>query len=136
MYNASWSPDETSAVIFAEKTWLQGMILMAVVYGVELTLFTMCMQLLIQRMTRDNRTRTIILLVYIFVMFICGTLIIASDAQMTQLSFITERNFPGGPSAFETDEFSIPIDELGNVLISVSQWLADGLLASRHVIHR
>ena len=59
-----------------------------------------------------------------------------SLAKFTQLAFIDNRNFPGGPSAFENDEFSIPVDELGNVAFVLNNWLCDAVIVSTSVICR
>jgi hypothetical protein len=50
---------------------------------------------------------------------------------MTELSFIDNRLYPGGPSAFENDMFSIPPDELGNVTFVLANWFADALVVWR-----
>lgn len=127
-----FTPDEPAAVIFAEKAWLQGALLAAVAYGAEITLFSMCLYLLIRRhLYGTNHKRTnMILLIYITIMFILSTLFYASNAQFTQLAFIDNRNFPGGPNTYEQIMFSIPIDELGNVCAIMTTWLADALLVS------
>jgi hypothetical protein len=70
------------------------------------------------------------LLVFITVSFILGTLFIASLAEFTQLAFVQYRNYPGGPSAFEDEMFSIPIDNLGNVTGILIMLLTDALVVS------
>lgn len=124
------TPDESSIQLFTEKTWLQGAIMTGVAYGVVLTLFIMCFYLLISRRTRSNSHRNIAFLIYITTMFIMGTLFMAACAEMTQLSFVDNRNYSGGPAQYESDMFSIPVDNLGNVAYVVANWLADGLLVS------
>jgi len=120
--------------LFDEKTWLQGAILSAVFYGVNLALFILNVSLLRARAkleTKDNRRtsrQTIYLLIYICVIFVLSTLTMASQAEMTQLGFIENRNFPGGPAAYEELEFSIPISSLGNYCVSIMAWFSDSLL--------
>ena len=128
MSNISWTPSEPSDVLFSEKTWLQGAILTGVGYGVVFTLFTQCFRALLLSINQANRTQQIFFLVYISILFILGTLFMAACAQMTQLSFVQYRDYPTGPSGYENDEFSIPVDELGNVSFVLTNWFADALL--------
>ncbi|PPQ64041.1 hypothetical protein CVT24_008854 [Panaeolus cyanescens] len=140
----SWRPDAPSSQLFAERTWLQGSILSAVTYGVNLTLFTLNVVLLTSRTSnsqdRDSvqRSRNLTkryLLIYVLVMFILSTLTMASQAKMTELGFVDNRNFPGGPSAYEAQMFSIPISSMGNVCFSIMNWLSDCLLVNRKQVN-
>ncbi|KIJ94327.1 hypothetical protein K443DRAFT_134787 [Laccaria amethystina LaAM-08-1] len=120
-----YRPNVPASQLFAEKTWLQGGILSAVAYGVVLTLFSLNFCLLREKArqeTHENsrRRQRLALLVYTCFMFILSTLTMASQAEMTQLGFIDNRDFPGGPAAYETVMFSIPISMLGNVLTGIT----------------
>lgn len=127
-----WAPaDETSAQIFAEETWLQGALLSNIFYGIELTLFFICFKLLLSQMDRTHYKRPAILLAFISVLFVLGTLFVFSLAEFTQLAFIVDRDFPGGPAAYEKAMFWIPVDELGVVVFVMGNWLMDGLLVWR-----
>ena len=127
-----FTPDESARDLFSEKAWLQGALLSAVAYGVELILFVMSFYLLFQQISvSNNKKPKIFLLVYITVMFILSTLFYASNVQYTQLAFIDNRNIPGGPNAYELSMFSIPIDELGNVCAVMTTWLCDALIVSK-----
>jgi hypothetical protein len=55
--------------------------------------------------------------------------------KFTQESFIDGRDIPGGPSAFETTMFSIPIDMLGNVVMIMSTWFCDVINVSTTILH-
>lgn len=136
MSNTSWTPPEPSDVLFSEKTWIQGAILTGVGYGVVFTLFTQCFRALLLDINRANRKQRIFFLTYIAILFLLGTLFMAACAQMTQLSFVQYRNYPTGPSGYENDEFSIPVDELGNVSFVLTNWFADALLVCPLVIMR
>ena len=129
--NPAWKPPgETPFDLFNERAWLQGAILTGVAYGVEATLFFMTVRLLYLQGKSTGWSRAAPFLAYICVMFLMGTLFMAACAEMTQLSFIDQRNFPGGPAAFETLEFAIPVDELGNVTFTLANWFADALIVS------
>lgn len=137
-----YRPNVPASQLFAEKMWLQGGILSAVAYGVVLTLFTLNFCLLRERAHQETheisrRRQHWALLVYTCFMFILSTLTMASQAEMTQLGFIDNRDFPGGPAAYETVMFSIPISMLGNVCFQLMNWSADSLLLWRcFVIYR
>lgn len=94
----SWVPSESALVLFNERTWLAGMVLTAVAYGVVLTLFVNCTHVLIKTMrTNNHKALKMFWLVYISLMLLFGTLYVGAAAKMTELSFIDYRLFPGGP---------------------------------------
>ena len=130
----SWRPNVPESQLFDEKTWLQGAILSAVAYGINLTLFILNVSLLRMRAKLETKhdirakRQTICLLIYVCVIFILSTLAMASQAEMTQLGFIDDRDFPGGPAAYEKLEFSIPVSSLGNYCVCMMNWFSDILL--------
>ncbi|PPQ94610.1 hypothetical protein CVT25_011404 [Psilocybe cyanescens] len=124
----AWRPQEDNATIFNERTWLAGIILSAVAYGIVFTLFMMSFVQLIRTTNKSNLASKLPLLLYISVIFFLGTLIIGAGSKMTQLSFIDYRMIPGGPAVFEEVEFSIPIDEIANVAYVLANWFADGMV--------
>ncbi|EED84843.1 predicted protein [Postia placenta Mad-698-R] len=126
-----YAPDESHHDLVAETEWLQGAMLSGILYGVEVTLFIICFKLLVQQMRRENYKRQCILLAFITTVFTLGTLLMYSIADMTQLSFINDRNFPGGPAAYEVQMYWIPVDEVGVVAMVVGNWFMDALLTSR-----
>ncbi|KIK77840.1 hypothetical protein PAXRUDRAFT_165600 [Paxillus rubicundulus Ve08.2h10] len=132
----SYTPDESSAQFFAEESWLAGAIITGAGYGIVLALFWLSFRNLWGRIKiRDvSRRRNICFLVYICVMAVLGSLFLASNSQFTQLAFINHRNFPGGPSAYEQQMFSVGVDEIGNVSFTLANWLADSLLVWRCLI--
>ncbi|KAG1751356.1 uncharacterized protein EDB91DRAFT_1104975 [Suillus paluster] len=66
--------------------------------------------------------------------FIVSTLFMASLAEFTQLAFIQDRNYTGGPNAFENDMFALPVDNLGNVSGLITMILSDGLVVWRCIV--
>ncbi|KAJ3886064.1 hypothetical protein GG344DRAFT_82074 [Lentinula edodes] len=128
---ADYTPNETGSQLFAEKMWLQGALITAVGYGAVLTLYVLAFYLLLSRLDRWNRQAHAIFLVYITVQFILATLFQASSARFTQLAFINNRDYPGGPGAYELAFFYIPVDMLGNIVYVLSNWFSDALLLWR-----
>ncbi|KAH7883134.1 hypothetical protein F5I97DRAFT_1815580 [Phlebopus sp. FC_14] len=132
----SYSPNETAAQLYAEKTWLAGAIMTGAGYGVDLALFWLCFRTLWYRTKSKDADyrRNMFFLAYVCIMFVFGSLFIGSNSQFTQLAFINDRNFPGGPSAWENQMFSIGVDEISNVSFVLANWLADSLLVWRCAI--
>ena len=130
----SWRPNLPESQLFTEKTFLQGTILSAVAYGINLALFTLIISLFITRLKVDIKynsqvsRQTICLLTYVCVMFILSTLSVAFQAEVTQLSFIENRDFLGGPAAYEESIFSMPINIIENCCVCLMNWFSDGLL--------
>jgi hypothetical protein len=130
----AWRPAEDNITIINERTWLAGMILAAVAYGVAFTLFVLTFRQLVKTTTKYNYTQRLPFIIYVTLMLILGTLFVGAIAKMTELSFIDYRLFPGGPAAFEELEFSIPIDEISNVSYVIANWLADGMVIYRFLV--
>ncbi|KAJ7622539.1 hypothetical protein FB45DRAFT_838605 [Roridomyces roridus] len=131
----SFAPvNETSFDLYNEETWLQGAVLCSVGYGVVLALFSMCFYLLFKQMKGSNYRRSVFFLVYISLEFLFATLFQGSIAKFVQLAFIEQRDFPGGPAIFEADEFSIPVDKIGNVAFVLTNWFSDALVVWRCMV--
>ncbi|KAG1784698.1 uncharacterized protein HD556DRAFT_1462771 [Suillus plorans] len=130
--NSSWTPDEPSETLLAEKGWLQGTVVSAVAYGIGVALFFMCFHLLFRQMNRTNYKKLLPFLIYITTTFILSTLFMAALADFTQLAFIQYRNYPGGPSAFEN--LSIPMDNITDVCGVLTMILSDGLVVWRCMV--
>ncbi|KAG2154512.1 uncharacterized protein EDB93DRAFT_1320132 [Suillus bovinus] len=132
--NSSWTPNESSETLLAEKGWLQGTVVSAVAYGIDVALFFMCFHLLWLHTNRTNYKKQLPLLIYITTIFILSTLFMASLANFTQLAFIQDRNYPGGPNAFENTMFGIPVDNLGNACGLITMILSDTLVVWRCMV--
>ena len=128
----SYTPDESPTQLYAEKTWLAGFIITGAGYGVVFALSWLCLRSLWYRTrVKDaDYIRNCFFLVYVWVMLILGSLFLGSNSQFTQLAFINDRNFPGGPSAFEVEMFSISADEISNVSFVLADWCSAALMVS------
>ena len=130
MSNSSWSPDEDAATIYAEDTWFQGALLFCTAYGAIATLSIQCFAMLVKGLRRTTLRRDVTLLVFVALIFSVNTVFAGVAMQFTMQAFVNDRDFPGGPSAYEIEEFSIPIDSVANICLIVSTFLADALLVS------
>lgn len=129
---SSYAPDESADQLFAEATWLQGAIVTSVFYGVALTLTSMCVRSLWNRIRSrgSGYKRDIFFLCYVIFVFACASVYQVANAQITQLGFINRRNYPGGPAAFEESNASIPI----NLTFVLMDWCADLLMIWRCIV--
>jgi len=126
---SSYSPDESPSQLLNERTWLLGAEFSAMAYGVILTIFVMCFDILLSDIRRSYTLKKFLFLAYIVVMFSFATVYEAIQAIQTQSAFIDNRNYPGGPAQYELSGIPLTaVSSLVNVLVS---WLADGLLIWR-----
>ncbi|KAF8809157.1 hypothetical protein BYT27DRAFT_7094948 [Phlegmacium glaucopus] len=130
----SWRPAEDEQTILKERTWLGGMILAAMAYGIVLAISILSLNQLIRTTTKYNYIQRRFFIVYVTLMFILGTLFIAAIARVTQLGYIDYRLFPGGPAAFQEQMFFIPVNQIATVSYVVGNWLADGMVIYRYMI--
>ncbi|KAJ6536618.1 hypothetical protein DFH09DRAFT_931288 [Mycena vulgaris] len=101
------------------------------------TLWSICVYFLLQqiRTSSRERVRSVVFLVYISLLFVLGTIYLATTTLATQLSYVQNHNFPGGPAAYNNFVlFSEPVGILSNVSYILANWMADGLLLWRLVI--
>ncbi len=128
MSDPAFKPDEDANTIFQEDTWLQGSLIMCIAYGAVATLSIQCFFMLIRGTRRSKWLRDIPLLAFVISIFMLSTIFIGTAMQFTQQAFVDQRNFPGGPAAYEVVEFSLPIDSVANVTLVMSCFLCDMLL--------
>lgn len=127
----SWqATDETplevlnDAVNLIASTTING-----VAYGVVLTLYLICLHALFQQLRSGVRKNQAIFSgLYITVMFALGTVYCAVNSRITQLAYVNDRNFPGGPADFAVFVFSTPINIAGAVAFFITSWMNDALL--------
>jgi hypothetical protein len=126
----SYAPDETTAQLFVEATFLEGALLAAFAYGAEFMLYGVCMHLFCShRKGAVHRTHRVLML-YTTVLIILGTVNLASDDAFAQDGFINNRDYPGGPAQYLQDLIFIPINRVNNVTSMIIGWLCDALIVS------
>jgi hypothetical protein len=67
-------------------------------------------------------------LVFIFLLFACGTTNICVNANYAQKAFIDDRDYPGGPLAYITKQAASSIGTAADALTSFGALLAQTLL--------
>lgn len=136
-------PGEDSAALFNERTLYAGPIVNGVLYGafclsdiirllklesvgIAFTIYVFTFRYLLIEPKKSRKTYA--LMIYTTSSFVLSTIFLASSAVNDQLTFIDDRNFPGGPNAFTIAEYSITVNLLGNICAILMGLLADGLL--------
>lgn len=135
---STWAPPgETASDLWLERSNFNSVILSGVAYGVHLTLFLFVVHHLIRHPTskpnaggvRGVRARVSWPLVaYISWNFMLGTFGIAAEAKFNELTFVDNRNYPGGPNAFVANQYSDFVNIFGTAAYVVLNWFADGLV--------
>ncbi|KLO04880.1 hypothetical protein SCHPADRAFT_1003154 [Schizopora paradoxa] len=126
-----WGPNEPASTILAEEAWLQGAMLAMIFYGIVVALSLQCFSMLVEQTNRTNYKAKAPFLAAVALIFMLDTFHTGFNTKDIQLRFIENRNFPGGPSAFESYTTH---DSLGSVSYVILQWLCDALLIWRYVM--
>ncbi|THG93864.1 hypothetical protein EW026_g7485 [Hermanssonia centrifuga] len=121
---------EPSTSIHTEQFWLQGALITWIAYGVVTTLCIQCFFMLVSSINPSRVKKDLPLLVFVVVTFLIDTVLIGAASLYTRHAFVDQRNFPGGPSAYEEDVTDGFISTM-NASIVVSIFLSDMLLLWR-----
>ncbi|TFK62943.1 hypothetical protein BDN72DRAFT_803760 [Pluteus cervinus] len=106
----------------------------AAAYGIMFTLYLICGYFLWAQMSKENRRRNAFYLGYTTVMFILGTLYVASNAWIADLSYVQHRLYSDGPAAYALSIYSEPNTVLGSVCWMLINFMADGLILWRFMV--
>lgn len=79
-----------------------------------------------QRKARPRQTYTWI--AYIVLLFILGSLANGINMKVNVLMFVNNRDYPGGPTAYDKATFSVPINLICTSACILGAWLQDALL--------
>ncbi|KAH8101397.1 hypothetical protein BXZ70DRAFT_891760 [Cristinia sonorae] len=133
----SFAPvNETAAQIRIDEATLVGFDIVFCAYGVHVTMFFLCLSMLWgQRKTRPRQTY--VWIAYIVILFILGSLANGINMKVNVLMYVDNRDYPGGPTAYDKDTFSVPINLICTTACILGAWFQDALLLYRfHVIMR
>jgi len=124
---------ETAEQIFYERTFMNSGYLTGVGFGMQFILYLACIYKL---WGGKNRTSyTYFLIGYLSLLNAMNTIWTGTSAYGLQITFIDNRNYPGGPWAFLGIEFSWASNVLSSASLIIGNILADLLLLWRcHVI--
>ena len=91
------------------------------VFGIQTTLYVLTLLAVLLSRTSNHNRLLIDLLVYVFVLFEVTTV-------GSQMAFITQRNYPGGLSAFLSDQYSTLVNLAATILVVCANWTMESLL--------
>ncbi|EKM49603.1 uncharacterized protein PHACADRAFT_265139 [Phanerochaete carnosa HHB-10118-sp] len=129
----SWAPNETSVELWLDRTNLVGVEIGNIGYGVHITLFFQCF-IAWWGARRHSPKSAYSMLAFISCIFILGSIGNGTQMRILELAYVDDRNYPGGPGAFETFDGSLKINVIGTAAYAVNAWFADGLLLYRFYI--
>ncbi|KAJ7912541.1 hypothetical protein B0H13DRAFT_2007145 [Mycena leptocephala] len=124
-------PGESSYDLWVERSNFNSVVLAGVGYGI---LFTLTAQTLLAFLQLPREKIPWRWVVYVTVMFILASLGLAGDAKFNQMTWIDDRNFPGGPNAFTVAFYSTPVDMMAFIACIIMSWMADGLVLWRFTV--
>ncbi|EIW81712.1 hypothetical protein CONPUDRAFT_53455 [Coniophora puteana RWD-64-598 SS2] len=123
----AWAPaNQTSFDLWVERSSLDGVMLGGVAYGVHLTLFSLCFNMILS--IKNKAMVDWLNLGYICLVFALGTLGNALTLKWCEMAFVDNINFPGRPVAFSLLENTDWVYVVFNAVYIVNLWLSDGLL--------
>ncbi|KAG1738396.1 uncharacterized protein EDB91DRAFT_1024696, partial [Suillus paluster] len=121
--------------LWLERSRLDGMTLGAVSYGVFFLLTVQAATALMQRPRHGRkvaeRRLRFILLFYIIITFVLGTIGFAANARYTEMIWIDLRDAPGGPVVLIVNEMKYSINVVALSCYFVMEWFMQALLLHR-----
>jgi len=129
--NAPHLPADT---LWFERAVLIGDCLSDICFGVLLVVFLLTTYALIWDPPRRDEKRNWTLISYTCVIFTVGIVFIGMNMHELQLMFIDNREFPGGPIAYELSHYSDADFVIANSCAIIAGWLADGFLLYRCLV--
>ncbi|KAJ7035286.1 hypothetical protein C8F04DRAFT_535230 [Mycena alexandri] len=124
-------PGESSLDLWIERSNLNGVLISAVAYGI---LFTITFQTLLLFFQLPRAKIPWGLVTYVCAMFTFASIGFAGNAKFNQMTFIDDRNIPGGPNAFTVEFYSTWVNIMSFAAYVLMSWLADGLLLWRFTL--
>ena len=73
-------------------------------------------------------------IVFVLTVFTLGTIGGAINILLSQIAFVNNREFPGGPTAYGVAHYNAPQNIIGFACFIVAAWLQDGFLVSESVL--
>ncbi|KAI0749659.1 hypothetical protein C8Q80DRAFT_1101643 [Daedaleopsis nitida] len=124
-------PDLTPADLALERSSLDGAVIGGIAYGVHVAVFAECLWRIYPRSFKRGTANDWYLVAFTIIMFAMGTLNFACNTRMTELMFIDNRAFPGGPMAWFITNYADGVNTAGNAGYIIANFFADGLLLWR-----
>ncbi|KAJ7493629.1 hypothetical protein FB451DRAFT_446806 [Mycena latifolia] len=124
-------PNESPSDLWVERSNLNGVLLSAVGYGILFTVTSQTLHLFLRMPKGKVHWGWVI---YVSVMFILASIGFGGNAKFNQMTFIDNRNFPGGPNAFTVEYYTAPVNMMAFAAYILMSWMADGLVLWRFTL--
>ncbi|KAF8062265.1 hypothetical protein FPV67DRAFT_1672741 [Lyophyllum atratum] len=129
----SYSPvGVTAQDLQAERACFYGTLLATLAYGALLMLYVQLTTVLLARPKRGSSFWAIV--AYASFLFPLATLAVGAIFKFSEMSYIDNRNYPGGPNAFYHRYTSDYVNVIGQVSATLFPWFADILMLSRLLV--
>ncbi|KAF8513811.1 hypothetical protein JB92DRAFT_2922060 [Gautieria morchelliformis] len=125
--------NETEADLMYERLNIDGAVLGGVAYGVHATLFFLCLSLLLKLRKNDPKSSWAFI-AYITLNFVLGSIGNGVTIRFNEMTFVDNRDYPGGPNAFFMQQNSFWANVFGFGVYFVNGWTQDGLLLYRFLV--
>lgn len=127
--SSTWVPEESSESLWNERSFLAGMLIGAVAYGVHATLFFTTLSLLFKKKRAQWKDYTWI--AYVLALFTISSIGNYGQLKYTEEVWIDNRNYPGGPGAYLVEQRTVFSAKLVVASFMINGWLQDGLILYR-----
>ncbi|KZV83801.1 hypothetical protein EXIGLDRAFT_842663 [Exidia glandulosa HHB12029] len=126
---STWHPKESADDLWNERSFLAGILIGAVAYGVHATLFFTTLSILWKRKRSEWRDYNWI--AFVLVLFTISSIANYGQLKFTQMIWIDNRDYPRGPSAYLVEQQTAFEARLVVGGYMVNGWLQDGLILYR-----
>ncbi|KIL60269.1 hypothetical protein M378DRAFT_168282 [Amanita muscaria Koide BX008] len=125
-----YGPHEDYHIILFERTFLAGLFVHGVGYGVQLVLYVMCARYFWRERKRRGGVM-LFLLAYVTLLLILLSSLVAVVTWALEEMFINNRNYPGGPWAYFNSTHILPITAIYFAIAFSLTFLSDLLVLWR-----
>ncbi|KAJ7124098.1 hypothetical protein C8R43DRAFT_1076079, partial [Mycena crocata] len=124
-------PGESAYDLWVERSNLNGMLRSGVAYGI---LFTVAFQTIVLFLQLPKARIPWGLVAYTTTIFVLASLGVSTNAKFNEMTYIDDRNIPGGPNAYTVQFYASVFPLTSFASYTVMSWFADGLVLWRFIM--
>lgn len=132
MSSNPYRPQLPADTLWEERAELVGTFLGNITFGSSFIIYLLTLTAILRKPAKASKEWFHIF--FASALFVLGLLYVAFDNDMQVNDFIDDRDFPGGPEAYESAHYSDALTVIPNVFFVVTEWIADAFLIYRCVI--
>ncbi|PCH37191.1 hypothetical protein WOLCODRAFT_140757 [Wolfiporia cocos MD-104 SS10] len=121
-----YATDEPHAELWFEQSINAGTYIGAIAYGMHIIVYFWAISHILR-----GRRKSWLSALFATILFALGTMNIACNIRFNEMTWIDDRNFPGGPYQFILQEEALAVNVIANAVTVVATSMADGLLLYR-----